>query len=66
MKKQLNLLKKSQQVPKSYVPEYNETLQAMVFRILDTDGMYPCYFIDPDAGTYKIIKTDAGKLLMTK
>ena len=46
--------------------EFDETLQAMVLRILDTEGMYPCYFQDPEAGTYKIIKTSKGKLQMGK
>ena len=54
------------QIPKSFELEFNETLQAMVLRILDTEGMYPCYFQDPEAGTYKIIKTSKGKLQMGK
>ncbi len=45
--------------------EYNETLQAIVLRIVNTEGMYPCYLQDPEAGLYKIVKTRKGKLHMT-
>lgn len=59
-------MKKKRQAPKSYVPEYNEDLQAVVFSILDTDSMYPFYVKDPEAGIYKIIKTSKGNLQMGK
>ena len=58
--------KKKMKVSKSYVMEYNEALQANVFRILDPEEMFPCYFQDPEAGTYKIIKTSTGRLHMVK
>jgi len=58
--------KPKKKAPKSYILEYNETLQAMVLRILDTEAMYPCYLKDPEAGLYKIIKTSKGKLHMVK
>jgi hypothetical protein len=51
---------------KSFDVDYDTTLQAMVLIILDTKGMYPCYLRDPEAGTYKITKTENGKLLMNK
>ena len=66
MKKQLNPTNKKRQAPKSFVWEYNKDLQVMVLRILDTDGMYPFCVKDPEAGTYKVIKTSKGNLHMVK
>ena len=57
---------KENQKPKSFEVEYNETLQAIVLCILDTDTMCPFYLKDPEAGIYKIIKTSKGKLHMVK
>ena len=57
---------KKQHPPKSYELEYNEEFQAMVLSVLDTEGMYPLYWRDPDAGTYRICKNQSGKLMMTK
>jgi hypothetical protein len=63
--KKNNQLKK-QQSQKPYELGYSEELEAMVFNILDADGMFPCYLRDPEAGMYKIIKTRAGRLQMSK
>ena len=58
--------KPKKKAPKSFVLEYNETLQDYVFCILDTDAMYPLYLKDPEAGLYKVIKTSKGTLHMVK
>ena len=65
MKKNIQI-KKKQQDHRPIVIGYNETLQAIVLRIVNPKGMYPCYLQDPEAGLYKIIKTRAGKLQMSK
>ena len=57
---------KKKQKPKSFELEYNETLQAMVLCILDSETMCPFYLKDPEAGLYKVVKTSQGKLHMVK
>jgi hypothetical protein len=63
MKKDSQIKKK--QSHKSYELEYSENLEAMVFKILDSDGMHPCYWHDAENGKYrKIIKTRNGNVQM--
>jgi hypothetical protein len=57
---------KNQSPKKSYEFDYEPQFQAMVLRIIDTDGMFPLILIDPDNGPYKIHKTSTGKLQMVK
>jgi hypothetical protein len=64
--KENNKRHKRKQPQKSYEMDYSPELEAMILKIFDADGMYPCYLRDPDAGLYKIIKTRSGGLQMCK
>ena len=60
-----NRTEKEQQTNKSFVLDYDKTREAMVIHILDTEGMYPCYWHDPESGKCrKIIKTRKGNVVM--
>lgn len=61
-----NKLKNNSESSKSFLWEHDKTHQCMVLRILDTEGMYPLYLKDPDAGIYKIQKNRSGNLQMVK
>jgi len=58
-------MKKKRGKPKSFELKYDKTRQAMVLRVLDPKGMYPCYWHDADTDKLrKIIKTRNGKVQM--
>ena len=58
-------MKKKRKHPKSFELEYDKTRQAMVLRILDSEGMYPCYWYDAKTDRYrKIIKTSNDNVQM--
>ncbi len=61
-----NYPNKKKKSSKSFILQYDNQLQAMVLTILDTGGMYPCYWRDPEAGLYKITKTENEKVIMSK
>lgn len=54
------------QPKKSFEAEYDPVRECVILTVLDSDGMYPFLLRDPKAGTYKVIKTAAGKLKMDK
>jgi hypothetical protein len=50
---------------KSFSLTYDETLDAMVFSVLEPSELFPLYIKDA-AGIYRIIKNKSGKLQMCK
>ncbi|HDL07490.1 MAG TPA: hypothetical protein ENG35_01980 [Desulfobacteraceae bacterium] len=51
---------------KQYKIEVDDLSKNIVLRIRDTRGVYPILIQDPESGTYRVIKTKAGKLQMIK
>ena len=51
---------------KSFEVDYDPNLRRVILKILDTEGFYPFWVYDPEAGFYEIKKTQNRRLQMTK
>jgi hypothetical protein len=51
---------------RSFEVDYDQAPERLILRVLDSEGLYPFWLYDPEAGYYQIRKTRRGGLQMTK
>jgi desulfoferrodoxin (superoxide reductase-like protein) len=63
---QKELTRKKEAARKPFEVAFSKGRESMVLKVVDPEAIYPLYLQDPEAGTYRIIKTASGKIQMIR